>query len=280
MPSGGNRKRNRRRTGTDRALWGGLFKKEDEAHWDFTKGTLYQPDGEEDDTPRFSPSTMLSLLWQKFNVWTTTAILLFLSFTVTLGVLILNMWIPQDMSDIAGYTDKGSSRDLTALIRNANGKEVTFTEAELNRYLRTTCRLRQTGIFSIVAKCQGVAVRIHDGYAEVVIDRIIGSNLHQTTSANLSFSITTEHGRPVLNVDFCGGSPLLGNMPRGGTIGKVNVPQHHIRMLKPALETLLACYPEISSLVEQHGYCPHFNKGNNGTDSTIRLVPYTFSTAN
>lgn len=280
MPSGDNRKRNRRRAGTDRSLWGVLFKKEGEVQGDFTKGTLYQPEGEEDDAPRFSPVTILSLLWQKFNVWTTTAVLLFLSFTFTLGILILDMWIPQDLSDIAGYSDKGTSRDLATLIRNAQGKEVTFTEAELNRYLRATCRLRQTGIFSIVAKCQGVAIRIHDGYAEVVIDRIIGSNLHQTTSANLSFSQVTEHGRPVLNVDFCGGSPLLGNMPRGGTIGKVNLPQHHIRMLKPALETLLACYPDIVSLMERHGYYPQFSKGRNGEESTVRLIPYSLSQKN
>lgn len=277
MASGGNRKRNRRRTGTDRSLWGFLFKKEGDEQQDFTRGSFYQPEGEEDDTPRFSPITMLNLLWQKFNFWTTTAVLLFLTFTFMLGLLLLNMWIPQDMSDIAGYTDSGTAKDVTAIIRNANGREVTITEAELNRYLRSTCRLRQTGLFSIIAKCHGVGIRIHDGYMEIVIDRILGSNLHQTTGVHLSFSRKTEHGRPVLNVDFCGGEPLLGNMPHGGTIGKVHIPQHHIRMLKPALETLLACYPEISSIMEQYGYCPEFRKGTHGNDSTIRLVPYTFT---
>lgn len=280
MASGGNRKRNRRKAGTDRSLWGFLFKKEDTGQQDFTKGSFYAPEGEEDDTPRFSPVTVLNLLWQKFNFWTTTAILLFLAFSFLLGSLLLNMWVPQDMSDIAGYSDKGTFRDITALIRQANGKEVTFSEAELNRYLRSTCRLRQTGLFSIIAKCNGVGIRVHDGYAEVIIDRIIGSNLHQTTGVHLSFSRVTEHGRPILKIDFCGGPPLLGNMPRGGTIGNVSVPQHHIRMLKPALETLLACYPEVTSLVEQHGYCPQFRKGTNGTESTISLIPYSFSTNN
>ena len=278
MASGGNRKRNRRRAGADRSLWGFLFKKDDENSQDFTKGSFYAPEGEEDDTPRFSPATLLNLLWQKFNFWTTTAILLFLAFTFMLGMLLLNMWIPQDMSDIAGYSDKGTVRDIAAIIRNAGGKEVTFTEAELNRYLRSTCRLRQTGLFSIIAKCNGVGVRVHDGYAEVVIDRIIGSNLHQTTGVHLSFSRITEHGRPVLKIDFCGGEPLLGNMPRGGSIGKINVPQHHIRMLKPALETMLACYPEITSLIEKYFYFPQFHKGKDGADSTIKLIPYTFST--
>lgn len=280
MPSGGNRKRNRRRAGTDRSLWGFLFKKEEDVQRDFTKGTLYQPEGEEDDTPRFSPTTVLRLLWQRVNFWTTSAVLLFLSFTLVLGMLLFNMWIPQDMSDIAGYSDKGTSRDIAAAIRSAGGKEIVFSEGELNRYLRATCRLRQTGLFSIISKCNGIGVRIHDGYAEIIIDRIIGSNLHQTTGVHLSFRRETEHGRPVVKVDFCGGAPLLGNMPRGGTIGKVNVPQHHIRMLKPALETLLACYPEIVSLVEQHGYCPQFSKGQHGTDSVMRLVPYSFSTNN
>lgn len=263
--------------GADRSLWGFLFRKDGEGQQDFSRGTFYQPEGEEDETPRFSPITVLNLLWQKFNFWTTTAVLLFLTFTFMLGLLLLNMWIPQDMSDIAGYTDNGTAKDITAIIRNANGREVTITEAELNRYLRSTCRLRQTGLFSIISKCHGVGVRVHDGYMEVIIDRILGSNLHQTTGVHLSFSRETEHGRPVLKADFCGGPPLLGNMPRGGTIGKVHVPQHHIRMLKPALETLLACYPEISSMMEQHGYCPEFRKGFHGNDSTIRLVPYSFT---
>lgn len=276
MASGENRKRNRKGAGKDRSLWGSLFKKDDEPQEDFMRHSFFQQE-EEEEAPRFSPYNALSLLWRKFNFWTTTAILLFLSFTAVLLTLLINMWRPQDLKDIAGYTDNGTTRDLSALIRNANGHEISFTEAELNRYLRDTCRLRQTGIFSIIAKCQGVAVRIHDGYAEVVIDRIIGANIHQTTTVNLTFRRVIEHGRPRLHVDFNGGAPLLNNMPRGGSIGQVSVPQHHIRMLKPALETLVACYPDIVEQVELYGYCPEFSKSG-GMEGRIRLVPYTFST--
>lgn len=277
MASGENRKRNRKRAGKDRSLWGSLFKREDDVQEDFMRHTFFQ-NAEEEEAPRFSPYGALTLLWRKFNFWTTTAVLIFLAFTTMLLLLLLNMWRPQELNDIAGYTDNGTARDLAALIRNANGHEISFTEAELNRYLRDTCRLRQTGIFSIIAKCQGVAVRIHDGYAEIVIDRIIGANIHQTTTVNLTFSRRIEHGRPRLKVDFNGGEPLLGNMPRGGSIGHVNVPQHHIRMLKPALETLVACYPDIIEQVELYGYCPEFTRGSNGMESRIRLIPYTFST--
>ncbi len=274
MASGGNRKRNRKRANGDRSLWGFLFKKEEEGE-DFMHRSFFQD--EEEEPPRFSPTTMLSLLWQKFNFWYTLAVVLFLTFTALLFSLLFNLWIPQGLKDVAGYTDNGAAKDITAMIRNANGKEVSFTEAELNRYLRSTCCLRQTGIFSIIAKCNGVAARVHDGYIEIVIDRILGTNIHQTTAVNLTFSQTVEQGHPVLHVDFNGGDPLPGNMPRGGSIGNVDIPQHYIRMLKPALETMLACYPEISSLVEQHHYCPVFTAGKNGNESIIRLVPHTFS---
>ncbi len=277
MASGENRKRNKKRTGGDRSLWGSLFRREDEAQEDFMRHTFFRQPGEEEE-PRFSPYNALSMLWKKFNFWTTTAILLFLTFTIMLLMLLVNMWIPQDLKDIEGYTDNGTARDLSALIRNANGHEISFTEAELNRYLRDTCRLRQTGIFSIIAKCQGVGVRIHNGYAEIVIDRIIGANIHQTTTVHLTFSRKMEHGRPKLHVDFNGGEPLLGNMPRGGSIGSINVPQHHIRMLKPALETLIACYPDIVEQIELYGYCPEFTSAADGSDGRVRLVPYTFST--
>ena len=64
-------------------------------------------------------------------------------------------------------------------------------------------------------------------------------------------------------------------MPRGGKIGQVGVPQRHIEMLKPALETLLDCYPEMVQIVEEYGYCPYFTKGNNGAEGRVRLQPYT-----
>lgn len=277
MATAENRRRKRSRKEEEvRSFWS-FFSREQHEENDFTRSTFFARHGEEDEPEdgEDESRSILRELWSRFNFWSLVATLLFLAFTGGLIFVVVRMWQPQDLKDIAGYTDKGASRDLSLLIRNANGAPVSFTEGELNRYLRDTCRMRQTGIFSIIAHAQGVAVRVHNGYAELVIDRLVGSNMHQTTAVNLSFHQKNEHGRPVLKIDFQGGAPLLGRMPRGGRIGRVGVPQRHIQVLKPALETLLTCYPDIVAAMEEHGYCPHFEQGANQQEGRITLVPYS-----
>lgn len=270
-----NKKRNKSRAEEDTSLWGFLFDKNTQSG-DITKTSFFAPGGEDEqaDDEQEAPRHLLLEIWQRFNFWSILATVVFLAFTIILISTVVSMWTPQDMNTIAGYSDRGSARDLTALLRNANGQSITFTEAELNRYLRETCRMRQTGIFSIITHGAGVGVRIHNGHAELVIDRLIGANIHQTISVNLSFRQEITHGRPHLEVDFKSNATMLGNLPKGGSIGMLSVPERHISMLEPALDSLLGCYPEIQSIVNEHGYCPHFIKGENGHDSYVRLEPY------
>ncbi len=273
----GNRRRNRKQKqlGSEhRSPWGSLFRKRDGKEAVGAESTFFTPEDDEDaDEGRFA---LLRELWQRFNFWSAVAVALFLVFTGALAFTVVRMWTPQGMDDIAGYHDKGRARDLSMIISQADGKEVSFTETEINRYLRETCRLRQTGPFSIIAHAQGVAVRIHDGYAELVIDRLLGANIHQTTSVHLSFSRKLEHGRPALKVEFKGGEPLFGDTPRGGRIGLVAVPAHHIQMLEPALATLTTCYPDIVSSVTEHGYLPQFHGGAQGEEGWVVLVPHNY----
>lgn len=274
MHGSSNRKRTKKRTEEETSLWGFLFNN-DEQSQDITKSAFFgQPGEDEDEAAPPAGRSFLHELWRRFNFWSLLAAAVFLVFTSVLVSAVIRMWTPQNMRDIAGYSDNGSARDLSALLRNANGQEISFTEAEINRYLRETCRLRQTGIFSIITHGQGIGVRIHDGFAEVVIDRMIGANIHQTTSVNLSFSQEVEHGRPILKVAFKGDKQLAGEVPCGGSIGTFGLPDRHISMLIPALRTLVDCYPEISAVIEEHGYCPYFTKGQNGNESRIRLIPY------
>lgn len=213
-------------------------------------------------------------LWKGFNFWSIMATLLFVLFTGSLLMLVFYMWRPQDMRDIAGYTDKGTARDLAVALRNANGAEIIFTEGEINRYLRDTCRLRQTGIFSVLAHAQGVAARLHDGYVELVIDRVLSTHLHQTTAVHLSFVQEIDHGRPHLRIEYRGGAPIMGSLPQGGSIGQIGVPQRYIQMLRPALETMLDCYPDIIEMINEYGYRPEFRRGRNGEEGFMRLIPY------
>lgn len=272
-----NRKRSSGKSPQKHPLWGSLFKRRDD-EGDALKKNFY-PQTEEDELEPGAPMLPLHMrMLQNINAWAIATIAIFLIFTISLLTLIIKMWIPQELKSIPGYTDNGSARDLAAIINNANGREVSFTEAELNRYLRDTCRMQQTGIFSIFAHGQGIAVRVHDGYAELILDRIIGANMHQTTSVHLSFRQVVEHGRPQLEVDMHGGEPIIGGTPCGGSIGSVRIPQRHIQMLRPALKTLIGCYPQIAETMEEHGYFPIFTKGANGMESRIQLIPYTPST--
>lgn len=277
MPGSNNRKRTKKRAEEETSLWGFLFNGDEQGE-DITKSAFFGHPGEEEESEESTEQRHFLLeIWRKFNFWSITAIIIFLSFTVILVNAVWSMWTPQNLRDIAGYSDNGSARDLTVLLRAANGQEISFTEAEINRYLRETCRIRQTGIFSIITHGRGVAVRIHDGYMELIIERMIGANIHQTTSVNLSFRQESEHGRPVLKVDYKGGAPLTGNIPCGGSIGTMGIPDRHVSMLTPALRTLLECYPDFTTLIEEYGYCPYFTKGQNGNESRVRLVPYRAS---
>lgn len=275
-----NRKRTHKNKEPEgRSLWGSLFHKETagEEGEDFTRATTYSPHGDDEDDEEQPVENLVTRLRRKlrhgFNIWVLISVSLFLSFTLALLLLLIKLWVPQDLSDIAGYNDDAAARDLTALIRNANGAPVTITEAELNRYLRDTCRMRQTGIFSIITHCQGIAVRLHNGYAELVFDRLMGANMHQTTAVYLTFTQENHLGSPELKAELRSSEPLLGAMPNGGSIGSVALPQRHVLMLKPALESLISCYPDIAELIREHHYCPVFTT--NGKDRRLTLIPYS-----
>ena len=214
-------------------------------------------------------------VWHMINIWSIIASLLFLLFIGGLSMLVVKMWTPQDLRSIPGYTDKGIARDLTVALRNANGGEIIFTEGEINRYLRDTCRLKQTGIFSLIVPTQAVAVRMRNGYVELIIDRALSTHFHQTTAVHLTFSQELQHGKPKLHVDLRGGEPILGSLPRGGQIGSLGVPPRYMQMLLPALETMRDCYPDIWEIIETAGYKPEFHQGDDGAEGYVRLIPYS-----
>ncbi len=277
MAGSTNRKRTKKRAEEESSLWGFLFDKNTQKE-DITKRAFFaQPGEEETEDTLEERRSILQEIWRRFNFWSLLASVVFLAFTTMLICTLVSMWTPQNMRNIAGYADHGSSRDLLALLSNANGQEISFTEAELNRFLRDTCRIRQTGIFSIITHGDGIAVRIHNGYAELIIDRLIGANIHQTTSINLTFHQEIKHGHPELRIEFKGSDMLYGNLPKGGSIGHMGIPERHISMLVPALNSLLNCYPEILTIIEEHGYCPYFTEGQNGVESRVTLIPHRAS---
>lgn len=263
-----NKRRTRERLARQReSPWGSLLSpaKEGEVMHDYSlENVPEQPSPQQEN---------MGGVLARLSVWSILSTLLFLLFTGGLSYVVVQMWEPQDLSDIAGYDDRGNPRDLTLALKNAGGAEISFSEGEINRYLRDTCRMRQGGIFSLIAHEHGLAVRLHDGYAELIIDRVLSTHLHQTTAVNLSFAREHLNGHPRIRVDFRGGEPLFNSLPRGGKIGQVGLPQRYMEMLRPALHSLVGSYAEFASLVQQHGYYPEFTGGRNGSEGHVRFIP-------
>ncbi len=265
-----NKRRTRaRRSGERDSPWGSLLHPENDGE------VMHDFNAEEEEPLGAEPLQRDGLhdVWANLNMWSISATLIFIMFTGGMAYAIVRMWLPQDLSDIAGYEDRGNPKDLTLALKNARGTEVVFSESEINRYLRDTCRMRQGGIFSLIAHEHGLAVRLHDGYAELIIDRVLSTHLHQTTAVNLSFVRERMNGTARLRADLRGGEPLLNSLPRGGKIGQVGLPQRYMEMLRPALHTLMQSYAEFVSLIQQHGYYPEFTRGRNGMEGRMRLIP-------
>ena len=130
MADTSNRKRNKNKAEGDTSLWGFLFDKNTQGA-DITKTSFFAPGGEEEssDSEQEKPRNILHEIWQRFDFWSLLATVVFLAFTIILITTVISMWTPQNMSSIAGYADRGSARDLTAQLRNANGQPISFTES-------------------------------------------------------------------------------------------------------------------------------------------------------
>ena len=271
MAGGGNRRRNSNKKRTDfRAFWGSLFHKEAPGD-DVSSVSLYDEAANDADASDEKEHPLWQRLLERVCVWKLIAALIFAAFTGFLALLVIWMWQPQDISDIEGYKDNVPSRNLTRLICNktAQGENIVIREDDVNRYLRDTCYMKQDGFFSIFAEGRGIAFRFHKGYAEFVIERGFGPLIAQTTTVNITFHYEHINGQPKLCAKLHGGEPIMGSMPRGGSIGNMPIPQRHIILLQPALESLRDCYPEIRDAIEKHGYCPYFEEGR------VELRPYT-----
>lgn len=260
-----NHKRRSRKKQETLELWGSLY---DEAAP--APGVLPDPP-DEDGGLLPSPAEAKP----HFNVWKAVASLLMFLTLAAIGILVALTWVPQDLSDIQGYRSTSAAADLPGLFRRGaeRHEEVVFTERDINTYLSNTLKFGQEGIFTIVARPYGVGVRIHDGYVELVIDRLIGSQVHQTVSIYLTFTIKEKEDTREISLEYRGGAPILGRMPRGGKIGLVPVPERYILMMHPAIEGLKETYDDFFTHIAQSGYLPQFVRDKHGGDNRLILYP-------
>ncbi len=217
------------------------------------------------------------------DIWSIVAVIIFLFLAGSLIIVCLLMWIPRQLNDIKGLHDDTPVHDLFATMRQTDGapQYYSFSESELNRYLKQTCRMRQKGALSIVAHPAQLALKIHDGYGELIITRVIGSHLYHTISVYVSFSYSGEHAQRRVSLELLPAGEDTGLFPRGGRIGQLPIPQRYMQMILPSLESLLDVYPELTRLIQTHDFLPVFQRDNNESEGRLFLTPphnETFST--
>ncbi len=136
----------------------------------------------------------------------------------------------------------------------------------------------QHGSLATIAHPSRLALKIHDGYAELIITRDLGSQLKHTVSVFLKFSLEQTSGSKRVLLDLDGGTTLLGTVQTGGRIGHLPIPAGYMQMLLPTLKPLLALYPALTELVEQYDYLPVFEQAGQGREGRLRLVAPPLST--
>jgi len=160
---------------------------------------------------------------------------------------------PQDTSDIGGYGGFASTteaRDLKKVLENSieRGHPLMLKEAEINGYLKRTLQTRQAGHLGPWVDLKGVAVRLEQGRAEVVMERVIAG---RPFTVSMYVSVEQQEspdGRITTYVHRHGGRyleqvPVSLPLPtRGGRFGRVVVPQGFLLLVLDSFERVAALY--------------------------------------
>jgi hypothetical protein len=155
---------------------------------------------------------------------------------------------PQDLTDIGGYgpaAKKTSSRDLKAVLETAlkRGYPVTLTETEINQWIGQTLAVKQGGFLAGQVSLERVWVRLNDGYAEVVMERMFMGRPF-TVSMFLKVEQLQAVGSVRTEIHRHGGQyhEAVTKPLRGGRFGKLVVPQGFLLLVLPAYEKLAEAY--------------------------------------
>jgi hypothetical protein len=148
----------------------------------------------------------------------------------------------QDLSDIKGYgmAANPAGRDLSQAVAEAvqrGGYEVKISEADLNGWLKRTFELKQGGLLADQVKLEGIAVRLENEQAEVILERSVFGR-PMTASMFLRIEKIEDSGGVLTQIHLDGG-PYTDSFPKlkkGGRIGKLVVPQGFLILLRPSFE--------------------------------------------
>lgn len=168
----------------------------------------------------------------------------------TIAGLVISIYLivsPQSLDDIGGCDGAAGGRDVSAVLKESQQRQVpvTLTETEINQWLARTIEAKQGGRFADSATFKQVAVRISDGHAEVIMEREIHGRRF-TVSMFLTIVQTEQADRLRTELNLHGGrfASWLPAPPKGGRFGKLVVPQGFLQMVMPSYEALAGVLAE------------------------------------
>lgn len=172
--------------------------------------------------------------------------LLIFSVIVGLGASIYFISLPQDLTDIGGYTAAAEApasppRDIEAVLRKSieGDYSVTLSETELNNWLGRELELKQGGELSKWVTLKRVWVRLRGDVAEIIMERDV-AGYPLTTSMFLQVE-QTESAKGISTQIHLHGGGFHENVPRptrGGRFGQLTVPQGFLIMVMPDFEKI------------------------------------------
>jgi hypothetical protein len=184
-----------------------------------------------------------------------------------LGAALFFIAKPQDLSDIGGYgpgAPNAPIRDMRVVLKASldRGHIVNLTETELNQWLKRTLATKQGGPLGSQVSLDRVWVRLHEGYAEVIMERTLMGKPFTT-----SMFLRVEQLQGLKGVEtriHLDGGPFHANLPkppRGGRFGSLVVPQGFLILVMPAYEKLAALFQEEKRLGFEEMARIHIEKG-------------------
>ncbi len=163
--------------------------------------------------------------------------------SIGLAVAVYFATQPQDLSDVKGYGGISTNRprDLGQAIRNAaeRGYDLPLSEEDLNRWLAATLAMKQGGVLETSVKLEGVAIRLEQDVAEVVMVR---SAFGRPFTVSMFLRIEqTESSDGISTALHRDGGPFMDSFPnlkKGGRFGNLVVPQGLLLLVMPSFSEL------------------------------------------
>lgn len=204
--------------------------------------------------------------------WSIISYILYVAIFILILYPCVLMWLAQPHPNPESRLAEQAAPNFAQRIAQSKGSPIIITEDEINRHFEQECNLLQQGGYSILAHPESIMMDIHDGYAELIIDRMLGIDFHHTIRVNLSFERIEGEDYSSILCQLRGGDPLFNNWPRGGAIGSLPIPEHFMQMMVPVLKRILHIHPELQEIVEERGYLPVFSINEKG-QGILQLTP-------